>query len=372
MAEIFYADVTLGGSINIKLHPVFQYNRGFTLRLHGYSGLSTPQGQFAFEGARQTLNVVGEIPSGAEYYEMAVPDVMLYQPKTVHCYVYVTNSASGQTIYDIVIPIIPREMPADATYTPEETKAFDKLLAQLNSAKDKMEAITEVAFAGSGLLWAGIEDEHTLVFEKAMLDDQADAYEIAKKNGFSGSRADWDAFVSDLLSHATPDQAYAAAQQASQDAEEAEATMQNLSDKMAQDMLDCKGDIMQIIAEQAEILATASEEITILPTDWTGSPDIYTATKACSIATEDNNMIVGFQGTLTEEQYQDVSHFTLTCGGQGDGTITFVAYGAKPTQTYTVGVIAFTSKEQAEGIEELKTIRFELDETDGHLYMTME
>lgn len=373
MAGNFYADIQLGNSVYIRIQEIYQYNRGFSLRLHGYTGTQTPQGQFAFEGIRQTLNMTASVPSGADYYQIDVPDVMLYQSKTVHCYVYVTTSEHGQTVYDIVIPIVPREKPANATYTPEETASFDALLEELNSSKDKVEAITEVVYAGSGVMWAGFDDNHTLVFEKAMLDDAEDAYAIAVKNGFDGSQADWNAFVDDLLSHATPDQAYAAAQQATARAEQAIVHADETAEQMSADMNDCKQDVEAYVLEAANGVASRSEVVTIAANDWSavaGETNEYTATKICSIVTASNNIIVGLEPPLSDAQFDDIANASILCEAQNDShQLVFKAYGEKPLSTLYFNVVAFLDGNQSQGPQTLQYYRLHLDETDGCLYL---
>lgn len=373
MAEIFYADVILGDSVYVRLHEIYQYNRGFSLRLYGYTGTEVPQGQFAFEGIRQTLNIPAEMPSGADYYQIQVPDIVLYQPKTVHCYVYVLSSTHGKTVYDIVIPIVPRERPADASYTPEEIETFDILLEKLNSSRDKVDAITEVVYAGSGVMWAGFDENNTLVFEKAALDDEEDAYEIAVKNGFDGSQADWNAFVSDLLSHTTPDQAYAAAQEATARADQAIAHTNATSSQLTQEMNNCKQDVESYALEAANGVASRSATVTIASTDWTaveGEDNIYTVTKTCDIVTAGNNLLVGVKGPLTEEQFGDIAAASIVCESQTDTHhLVFRAYGDKPQNTLQFNVIAFLDGNESEGPQSLQYYRMRLDETTGDLYL---
>ena len=373
MAGVFYADVNLGDSVYIRIQEIYQYNRGFSLRLHGYTGTQLPQGQFAFEGIRQTLNVVATHPSGATYYQINVPDIMLYQPKTVHCYVYVTSSDHGQTVYDIVIPIVPRQRPADATYTQEETDNFDALLAELNSSKDKIDAITEIVYAGSGVMWAGYDENNTLMFEKAMLDDSTDAYDIAVKNGFDGTQSDWDSFVDDLLSHATPDQAYNAAVEATARANQAIAHADATATQLRQDMSNCKQDIEAYVLEAANNVASRSATVTIAPTDWTtvvGEDDMYTTTKTCSIVTAENNILVGVKGPLSSAQFSDIAAASIICESQNDlHQLVFKAYGERPLTTLQFNVIAFLDGTESEGPQSLQYYRMRVDETTGELFL---
>lgn len=373
MAGNFYTEIYLGSGVYIRTHSIYQYNRGFSLRLYGYTGTQTPQGQFAFEGIRQTLNVVGYVPSGANYYQIDVPDIMLYQPKTVHCYVYVISSTHGQTVYDIEIPIVPREKPSDATYTPAETENFDRLLAELNFSKDKIEAATEIVYAGSGVMWAGFDDNHTLVFEKAMLDDETDAYAIAVKNGFEGSQADWNAFVDDLLSHATPDQAYNAAVTATDKANQAIAHTDATADQLETDMTNCKQDVEAYVLEAANGVASRSDIVTILPSDWSavvGQSNEYTATKSCAIVTAGNNIVIGLRPPLTSAQLDDIANASILCEAQNDShQQVFKAYGEKPLSTLSFNVVAFLDGSQSQGPQSLQYYRLRFDETDGCLYL---
>lgn len=207
MADNFTVDVRFGNQKTTSIQPLFQYDRGIKLRLIDYNNTFLPQAQFAFAGIKQTVNGAVNKESSGTYYVIEIPDIILYQPKPVRCFLYLETMEEGRTIYEICIPIIPRQRPADGTYTDSEIAAFDALMVELNSTKDKVEALTEVCFAGSGLLYVGLGENHELIIDKAMLDDETDAYRIAVLNGYQGTREQWDAFVEDLLSHATPDQA---------------------------------------------------------------------------------------------------------------------------------------------------------------------
>ena len=367
MANNFAVDIFFGNQTAIKIQPLFQYDRGIKLYLRDYSNELQPQAQFAFEGIRQTVNGTVTMGNNDSYYTVNVPDIVLYQPKCVHCYLYLETDSQGQTVYNIFIPIVPRERPADGTYTDEEIAAFDALLGELNSAKGKMEALTEVTYAGSGLLYADVNDNNALVLKKAMLADSTNAYEIAVLNGWDKGEAAWNEFVDDLLSHATPDQAYEAAQKASQDAADA-------IEEVHDDLEEYKTASELYMLTKANEVASRSEEITISSNDWSavaGEEDTYTCTKACSIATEYNNLLVGFKGPLTSAQFSDIAAATIVATAQTDGYVTFTAYGDKPLSSLKFNVIAFLDGNSSQSQQQLQEYNLNINPDDGCLYLTI-
>lgn len=369
MADNFTVDVYFGNQTTIKIQPLFQYDRGIKIRLMDYSGALQPQAQFAFEGIRQTING-SVVKNGTNtFYTITIPDIILYQPKCAHCYLYLETTNEGQTIYDIFIPIIPRERPADGTYSDAEVAAFDALLASLNSTKDKMEALTEAVYAGSGLIYADVNDDHALVLEKAMLDDQESAYQIAVKNGWDRGQTAWNEFVDDLLSHATPDQAYEAAQQASQDAADAVAYTEEYTQN---ELAAFKQESELNMLTMANAVASRSAQITITTNNWTAkadTTDTYEYTAPCSIATNQNNLLVGFAGPLNAAQFSDIAAATIVATSQNNGYITFTAYGDKPLSSLTFNVIAFLDGTNSQSQQDLRSYRFEVDTDDGCLYL---
>ena len=118
---------------------VYQYDKGWQLKISGLTTNKIIQVQYGIEGMAQTLNVDPEYQENC--YIAKIPDVLLTQIKGIVAYVYVADASLGQTVCYIRIPITPREKPADYTYTQEETAGYAQLLAQLTQATKEVEEL---------------------------------------------------------------------------------------------------------------------------------------------------------------------------------------------------------------------------------------
>ena len=61
--------------------------------------------------------------------QVKIPDIWLTFGKTVYCWIYLTDGESGETVYTITIPVIPRPMPE--YYEMEDTGVFDAVVAEV-------------------------------------------------------------------------------------------------------------------------------------------------------------------------------------------------------------------------------------------------
>jgi hypothetical protein len=178
------------------------------------------------------------------------------------------------------------------------------LLGQLSQLEQQNE-IGMVLTAISGIMAAHVEDT-TLVIDKVAITD-AGAYAAAVAAGYTGTEADWNAFVASVTNNT------AMITQANQNASQA------------------------LTAANAKAAVT-SASLTALANGWSETSP-YTQTISCSIATATNNLIVGVGGTLTDEQKTTIDQANIVCTGQGAGTITLTAYGAKPEVDIPINVL---------------------------------
>ena len=82
-----------------------------------------------------------------------------------------------------------------------------------------------------------------------------------------------------------------------------------------------------------------SATLTVLASAWTGEEAPYTATVACSVATANNNIVVGSGNVLTDEELAAYAAAVVNCIAQADGAITLEAKGEKPTIDLPVNVL---------------------------------
>ena len=91
--------------------------------------------------------------------QVTIPDIWLTFGKTVYCWIYLTDGESGETVYTITIPVIPRPMPE--YYEMEDTGVFDEVVAQVGgyaeSANDAATRAAASAEAAAGSASAAAE-----------------------------------------------------------------------------------------------------------------------------------------------------------------------------------------------------------------------
>lgn len=76
--------------------------------------------------------------------QVTIPDLWLTFGKTVYCWIYITDGESGETVYTITIPVIPRPMPE--YYEMEDTGVFDGVVAEVSGyAESANDAATRAA-----------------------------------------------------------------------------------------------------------------------------------------------------------------------------------------------------------------------------------
>lgn len=207
--------------------------------------------------------------------------------------VRLSGSAGTFTIADqafIVQPDMSGEVVVD-----EYIPSLAALLANLSQLEQQNE-IGMVLTAISGIMTAHVDDT-TLVIDKVAITD-AGAYAAAVAAGYTGTEAQWNAFVASVTGN------QAMITQANQNASQALTTANSKA-------------------------AVTSASVTALANGWSETLP-YTQTIQCAIATATNNLIVGVGGALTNEQKNAIDKANIVCTGQGAGTITLTAYGVKP------------------------------------------
>lgn len=145
------------------ISPIYQYDHGRSFHIYGIESSKSVTFQYSFEGMLETLTVIGT--SSGDYFNVPIPDVILMQPKDVQVYVYVEDSSSGITYYEVNIPIIVRPRPTEL-YTPEQIDNYSSVmlevsgvLEELEQMRDDVEDITEKASAAVNATegWANVQ-----------------------------------------------------------------------------------------------------------------------------------------------------------------------------------------------------------------------
>ena len=182
--------------------------------------------------------------------------------------------------------------------TPSETVYS---VAEIVEKLELLTHTTEIAMATlicNGLLTTYV-DGHTLYLTRTSIDGD-DAYEAAVQNGYTGTREEWNEFVTLVSTNSA-------------------------SITRALEIANSKA-------------AVTKAELSVIPTDWVGNASPYTAVVSCYIATATNNLVVG-AGAMTDEQVNEYSRCHIVCVAQGAGTITLKAYVDKPNIALPVNVM---------------------------------
>lgn len=80
-----------------------------------------------------------------------------------------------------------------------------------------------------------------------------------------------------------------------------------------------------------------SSRLVLQSTAWTGSGP-YSAVLSCSHITANNTVIVSMAAPVSQVQYETFCKAQITAASQADGSITFTAYGTKPTINLPIAI----------------------------------
>lgn len=79
--------------------------------------------------------------------QVEIPDIWLTFGKQVYCWIYITDGESGETVYTITIPVIPRPMPE--YYEMEDTGVFDGVVAEVSEYAETAQTAADNAGASA-------------------------------------------------------------------------------------------------------------------------------------------------------------------------------------------------------------------------------
>lgn len=115
---------------------------------------------YAYVGLREAIKVQPTYDSTEGCYLAVIPDVVLAQSKEIACYIYLEESSSGMTVYEVDLPVKPRPQPSDYIIDPgnrftgvgeliEMAQSVDYLThsAEINQAAQTAVSAKEAALA---------------------------------------------------------------------------------------------------------------------------------------------------------------------------------------------------------------------------------
>ena len=126
------------GEKNSVTTPIYQYNYGNVLRFEGLTLPSTFEVHFSNDQFGEATTSIGTDN------EVVIPDMYLTDPGDLYAWVFLHDTADdGETMYQVMIPLIARAEISDEPPTPEQQSAITQAIAALNEAVEDCEACVE-------------------------------------------------------------------------------------------------------------------------------------------------------------------------------------------------------------------------------------
>lgn len=135
------------GSKNTKVSDVWQWDYGQTLRIQGLDLPTAVQVDFAVAGASESIARIGTTKDGVT--DVVIPDSLIETGKNLVAYIYLRDSASGNTEYQIDMLVTKRAKP-EAYDRPEDKKLFGQAIEAVNTAADRAEKAGQTATEAAG------------------------------------------------------------------------------------------------------------------------------------------------------------------------------------------------------------------------------
>ena len=122
-------EVVFSGFYKTQICGLYQYDYGQVLKFTDITLPSTYEVHFAQSGASTTVTVLGD-ENGVQ-----IPDQYLLADLDIKAYIYLhEEETDGETVYQVLIPVIARPEPSDLEPTPVEQDIITQAIAALNSA----------------------------------------------------------------------------------------------------------------------------------------------------------------------------------------------------------------------------------------------
>lgn len=144
------------GSKNTKVSDVWQWDYGQILRIQGLDLPTAVEVDFAVAGASESIARIGTTKDGVT--DVVIPDSLIETGKNLVAYIYLRDSASGNTEYQIDMLVTKRAKP-EAYDRPEDKKLFGQAIEAVNTAADRAEKAGQTAQEAAQK--AGLDAEQT-------------------------------------------------------------------------------------------------------------------------------------------------------------------------------------------------------------------
>lgn len=166
-------------STHTKVSDVWQYDYGQILRIQGLDLPTAVEVDFAVAGSSESIARIGTTKDGVT--DVVIPDSLIETGKNLVAYIYLRDSVSGNTEYQIDMLVTKRAKP-EAYDRPEDKELFGQAIEAVNTAADRAEKAGQTAQEAAQK--AGLDAEQTAqdrVEVAKMVETVADISEQVKK-----------------------------------------------------------------------------------------------------------------------------------------------------------------------------------------------
>lgn len=173
------------GFKNTKVSDVWQWDYGQILRIQGLDLPTAVEVDFAVAGASESIARIGTTKDGVT--DVVIPDSLIETGKNLVAYIYLRDSASGNTEYQIDMLVTKRAKP-EAYDTPGDKELFGQAIEAVNAAADRAEKAGQTAQEAAQKV--GLDAEQTAQDRVEVAKAVEDATNIATQAGISAKTAE--------------------------------------------------------------------------------------------------------------------------------------------------------------------------------------
>ena len=209
-------EVVFSGFYKTQICGLYQYDYGQVLKFTDITLPSTYEVHFAQSGASTTVTVLGD-SNGVQ-----IPDQYLLADLDIRAYIYLhEEETDGETVYQVLIPVIARPEPSDLEPTPVQQDAITQAIAALNTA------VTESSQSASDSAESAEASAQSAQSASASATASAQSAQSALDSANRASASEASASASAQSAQQSATSASASAQSAKDDADRAEQASAN-------------------------------------------------------------------------------------------------------------------------------------------------
>lgn len=134
-----YVDIAFNGERSSTARALYQYDYGQILRVTDLELPVAYEVHFANDKSGNSVTQIGNADG------VAIPDSVLLTARSIYCWFYLHDGEDdGETRYEVLIPVLARATPTNATPTPVQQDVITETIAALDDAVERAEAAAAV------------------------------------------------------------------------------------------------------------------------------------------------------------------------------------------------------------------------------------